>query len=367
MKVLKKLTALVLAGVIGLSTLTGCGIDPEQTAATLGEETVSLGFVNFMAKYQKATMDDTYAMYAKYFGVKDIWNADLYGTGSTTKDNLMTSIMSYLHDLYTLKAHMSDYKVALTADDEKKIKDAATAFMTGNSEEAIKEFGATQEYVEQLLTLYTIEYYMFDAITADTDREVSDKEANMRGFSYIQISTDVKDEELEKITANVNKIIDAVKGGKKLEDAVKEYKYTVKEAAYSTFEDDSSMDKTLLKELKKLKEGETSGIIKGEDYIYVARIDADTDKEATEDNREAIISEREAEDYEEVMKKWQKEDGWKVDEKAVAKIDFHHMFTQDDGSTESEKESGSEKTSEKESGSEKTSEKETSTEKSTDK
>ncbi len=352
MKTLRKLAALVLAGALCMSTFTGCGINPEETAATLGEETVSLGLVNLMAKYQKASMDDTYQLYASYFGVDDLWNVDLYGSGATTKENLLTSVMEYLHDMYTLKAHMADYSVELTDEDEQKIKAAATAFMTSNSEEAIEEFGATQELVEQLLTLYTIEYYMYEAMIADADREVSDEEANMRAFSYIEVGIDgyydssynykeYTDDEIADIVEQVNKLVAALDDST-LEEAAKEYDYDVTEAAYSTYEDDEDIDETLLAALKELKEGETSGLIKGEDAIYVARIDADTDEEATEDNREAIISTRESELYNEVLDGWQKDDGWTVNESAVAKIEFHHIFTQVDSSTETESESGSE-------------------------
>lgn len=354
MKAFRKLAALVLAGALCMSTFTGCGINPEETAATLGEEKVSLGLVNFIAKYQKATMDD---MYVGYFG-KDVWDADMTGSGTTLQENLLDSVVASLHDLYTLKQHMSDYKVELSADDEKAIKDAAAKFMADNSKEAIKELGATEELVVEMLTLYTIQSHMYDAIIVDTDREVKDEDANMRGFSYIAIDpegrmvdgkyTKYTDKELTELMDKVNKIGDSLKKGSTLEDIAKEYKYEVEEGAYATKGTDKSVDEELLDEMKDLKEGETSSLIKGaDDMFYFARIDADTDEEATEENREAIITEREGKLYTEVLQKWQKGDDWKVNKSVVEKIDFHHFFTQDDGSTE--KESGTEKTSEKES------------------
>lgn len=354
MKAFRKLAALVLAGALCVSAFTGCGINPDETAATLGEEKVSLGLVNFIAKYQKATMDD---MYVGYFG-KDVWDADMTGSGTTLQENLLDSVVASLHDLYTLKQHMSDYKVELSADDEKAIKDAAAKFMADNSKEAIKEFGATEELVVEMLTLYTIQSHMYDAIIVDTDREVKDEDANMRGFSYILIDpegrmvdgkyTKYTDKELDELMDKVNKIGESLKNGSTLEDIAKEYKYEVEDGAYATKGTDKSIDEELLDELKDLKEGETSSLIKGaDDMFYFARIDADTDKEATEENREAIITEREGKLYTEVLQKWQKGDDWKVNESVVEKIDFHHFFTQDDGSTE--KESGTEKTSEKES------------------
>ena len=62
---LKKLAALVLAGVLCLSAFTGCGMDANKTVATLGEENISVGIANFICKYQKVMMDD---MYLSYFG-----------------------------------------------------------------------------------------------------------------------------------------------------------------------------------------------------------------------------------------------------------------------------------------------------------
>lgn len=366
MKTLRKLAALVLAGALCMSTFAGCGINPDDTAATLGEQKISVGLVNFMAKYQKAAMDD---LYVGYFGT-GVWDADMTGSGTTLQENLIASVVSSLHDLYTLKAHMSDYKVTLTSEEEAKIKEVANAFLTGNSAEAIEELGATEEYVVEMLTLYTVQQKMYEAIILDVDTEVSDEDANMRGYSYVVINlekhtvdgktVEYSDEEVAALKEQINKVAAALENGTKLEDAVKEYKFEVKEATYSTKEGDDSIDDEVMKVLKELKEGETSEMIEGDDdQIYFVRIDADTDKEATEDKREEIIEEREGELYSDKMKEWQKNDGWTTYDNVISKIDFHNIFTQDDGSTETETET--------ETGTEKETETETSTEKGTEK
>ena len=172
---LKKLAALILSGALCLTALTGCGAKAEDTIATLGNENVTYGVANFLVKYQKATVDDMYSMYAGYYGVESLWDMDMSGSGSTTEEEFKASAMDLLHDMYTLKAHMADYGVELTAEDEAAIAEAANAFLAANTEEAIKEFGATEEIVTELLTLYTIQGKMYDAIIADTDREVSDE------------------------------------------------------------------------------------------------------------------------------------------------------------------------------------------------
>ena len=357
---LKRLAALVLAGALCLSTFAGCGINPDDTAATLGEQKVSVGLVNFMAKYQKSTMDD---LYVGYFGA-GVWDSDMTGAGTTLQENLISSVVNSLHSLYTLKAHMADYKVTLTAEEEATIKDVAGKFLAANSEAAIKEMGATEEYVVEMLTLYTIQQKMYDAIIVDVDKEVKDEDKNMRGYSYVVINLEkhivdgktVKytEKEIKELKENINKVADALEKGTKLEDAVKEYKFEVEKGAYNVKAGDKSIDEEVMKVLKELKEGETSEMIEGDDdQIYFVRVDADVDKEATEEKYEEIIEEREGKLYSDKVKEWQKNDGWVTYPNVINQIDFHNIFTQDDGSTETE--SGSEKES--------STEKETSTEK----
>lgn len=335
---LKRLAALALAGVLCLTTFVGCGVSADETAATLGDQQVSAGVVNFVCKYQKANIDD---MYVSWFGA-DVWEQDLYGYGTTLEEDLKDSVMISLHDLYTLKAHMADYGVEITAEDEAAIKEAAQAFIAANSEEAIKEFGATEEIVVEVLTLYTIQAKMHDAIIVDTDRNVSDEEANMRGITLVEIGiageTDdsgnyqkYTEAQVAALKAVADKIVTEM-SGVGLETAAKNNGYTAADTAYSKTDD--SMDKTLVEALNAMQVGETSKVIETESALYIARIDEDTDAKATEENREAIITERENQLYSDKLDEWQKEDGWTVNDSVVEKIEFHNILTQTTESTE---------------------------------
>lgn len=335
---LKKLAALVLAGVLCLTSFVGCGVNPDETAATLGDQTVSAGVVNFICKYQKATIDDTYV---GYFG-EDFWSQDLYGYGTTMEEDMKSSVMDALHDLYTLKAHMADYKVELSAEEEAAIKQAAQAFLAANSEEALKEMGATEEIVVEALTLYTIQAKMYDAIIVDADRNVADEDANMRGITLVQMGiegeyndkgTYVKytDAQIKAIKKTAEKIV-TESGSVGLATAAKNNNYTAQDTAYN--KKDSTMDKALLEALNALKVGETSKVIETKTALYIAKIDEEVDAKATEENREAIIVERENALFEKKLTEWQKEDGWKVNDSVLEKIDFHNLLTQKVESTE---------------------------------
>ena len=333
---IKKFAALLLAGALCLSALTGCGAKPEDTVATLGEETITFDVANFLCKYQKAMLDDMYAMYGM------TWDMDMYGNGVTMEEELKDSAMQLLHDLYSLKANMGEYGVEITAEDEAAIEAAATAFMEANSAEAIEEFGATQEVVEEVLTLYTIQAKMYHEIIADTDREVSDEEANMRGYSMVYINIDGQYDESYNYVEYTDAEVGVLKEGAKhmadllkemtLEEAAEEMDYDISTGAYA--KDDETLNEALLTAMDALKEGEVSGMIEIESAIYFVRIDADTDETATEENRNSIIADREAAMYELVLTDMQENDGWKVNESVVDSIDFHNLFTQMEATTE---------------------------------
>ena len=366
MKVLRKLAALVLAGALCVSSLAGCGINKEATVATLGEQEVSLGLANFMVKYYKASMDDSYTAISAMLGGADAWDGSLSMYGYMGKDDLVNYVMNILHLMYTLDAHTADYKVTVTEEEQKEIEEAAAAFIESNSKDAINELGATEEIVAEYLRLTVIATKMEYEIVKGADHVVSDEDANMRGYSYVAVPFDGEtkdgkfveytDEEVNKIKENVNKMIDeltAEGSTAKLEDVAKKYKYDLKTGAYSTKTDSTAIDKELLKAMKALKEGETSKLIEGDDDVfYIVRIDADTDEKATKEKRESIIEERETKFYQDKITEWQTDDGWTVNTKVLEDIEFYHKFTLQDGSTQATSESEKSTETESETGTE---------------
>ena len=331
---LKRLAALFLAGAICLTSLVGCGVKPDETAATLGDTKVTAGFVNFICKYQKATVDDAYSV---YFG-DDFWDVDMYGYGTTMEEDLKASIMEAIHELLTVKAHMEEFKVTLTDAETAAITKTAQAFMAANSPEAIEEMGATEEIIVEMLTLYTIQAKMYEAMIVDTDRNVSDDDANMRGITLVQIDTTGKyddkgnyvkytDSQKAEVKAIAEKIL-AEAANVDLTIAAKNNNYTATDTAYNR--KDSTLDKTFLEAMNSLKEGETSKLIETSSAIYIVKINKDIDEKATEENRKTIIADRESKVYSDKVKEWQKKDGWDVNESVVDKIDFHNVLTQKD-------------------------------------
>ena len=122
--------------------------------------------------YQQAMYD---SFYMSYFG-EDMWSKDVYGNGSTMTEDVKKDVADNLEEMYLLKAHMGDYDISLSDDDEAKITKAAEDFIADNSKEAIKQIGAEDiENVKEMLRLNTIQSKMHDRIIKGGGTVYTDK------------------------------------------------------------------------------------------------------------------------------------------------------------------------------------------------
>lgn len=326
------------------STLTGCGVNREATIATLGDQKVSMGLVNFMCRYQQATSDDSYRA---YFG-DGVWTQDLSGSGTTMADSVKDQVMNQVHEYYSAKAHMDEYNVSLTDEEKQKITDTAAAFMAANSRGALKEMGATQAIVEEMLTLATIQDKVQDAIYDTVDTNVTDEEANMRAYTMVKMDTkgsydennayvEYTDEQKVDIRVNATMMYEAIENGTDVETAASNSGFSATTGTYDS--DDETLEEEVKTVLDGLKVGEVSDLIETENAIYLVRLDAETDKEATEKNKETIVKERQSDLYKDTLEGWQENDNWKVKERKLDAIQFKNFFTQNNGTTDSAVES----------------------------
>ena len=337
----RNIAAVLVSGMMAVSMLAGCGgVNKDAVVATLDEEEVSLGLANFAARLQQASYDD---FYVAYFG-ENVWSSDMYGNGTTMETNLKDSVMETVEDMYILQKHMGDYGVEITADEENAIGEAASAFMTANSKDAVNALGATEDIVKEYLTLVTVQNKMHDAIIADADTNVSDEEANTSAYSYVRISQktytddegnsrEYTEDQLTELAKTVEKFAEEA-ASDSLENAADSYGYSVSNGTFT--KDDESLDEAVFAKLQSLDEGAVSGVIDTEDNYYVVRLDQKTDAEATEQTRQSIISQRQNKLYNEVLDGWKEEHEWIVDEKVWAKVTFDNLFTTTAESTETE-------------------------------
>lgn len=336
----KRLLPLVMAAVIGASALTGCGsIDKDATGATLNGKEISLGFMNFMARYQQAIYDG-YG-YASYFGT-DYWSQDLYGTGSDMETTTKQQVAENIEVLYLLEEHMEDYGVEITEEELSKMDEAAEQFMSDNSKAAIEEIGASKEYVKEMLRLSTIQNKMAEAIYNEVDTEVSDEEAAQKTFSYVRVSkttttdadgnsVEYTEEQKEELKTNMEAY--AQSAGEDFDGAAQEAGYTV--STYSFGADESSFSEAVISQADEMKDGEISGLLEDDDNYYVIRMDSTFDEEKTASKKESIIQERKTDHYTEVCDGYKESAEFEINESEWKKVKFEGVFTMKQEETDS--------------------------------
>lgn len=331
----KKMTAglIAMAALTGI-TLCGCGdtIDSDAAFATLDDTTITMGVANLCAKYQQVSYD---TFWMAYYG-ENMWSSDLFGNGNTLEQDVKTQVADSIQEMYLLKAHMADYDVEITQEEEDAMAKAADTFLSENSKAAIKQMGAeNRDDLIEMLRLNTIQNKMENAIREEANADVTDEEAAQRTFSYVEIDMNGKYDEnneyvefTEDEKAEVKVTAEKIAGADDFDTAVTDAGYTVSTESYGSAEDtDATLDAEVLKAADALKEGEVSGVVETDSSYYVIRLDSEYDKEASEEKKEQLISQKRDDYYEDVLSGWRDEAKWEINEKEWEKVTFEDHFT----------------------------------------
>lgn len=121
-KMTNKLLCTALAGVMGLTAMTGCGaakIDGKKAFITYNEDTVTMGTANLMLRMNQASMLSYYAMFGG--STAGMWNQDA-GDGKTYADSVKDSVEAQLKDMILLKQHAGEYDITVTEEEQKKFR-----------------------------------------------------------------------------------------------------------------------------------------------------------------------------------------------------------------------------------------------------
>lgn len=355
-KAAKKLSGVLLAGILGASFLTGCGKTPDgtQPLITAGEDTITVGTGNLMLRMNQATMLSYYSMMGG--STAGIWSQDA-GNGETYGDTTKESVLDELENMLVQKQHGEDYGVTISEEEQSKIEEAAKAFMEANTEETIQSLLISQADVETLLELYTYQTKMYDPMVADVDTNVEDSEAAQSKITYCRIdisdtqnedgtTTPLTDEEKQAKKDQAQAILDQLQAqadpaGADM-DAIAKGVNEDLSAVDNTFgEDDTLLDDKLKEAAKTLQDGQVYGeVVEGENAYFVVRMDSVLDREATDQEKENIVNERQQEAYSDLLEQWKEDTDITVNEKEWEKVTLTdtEQFTIKQAETEESKE-----------------------------
>ena len=337
--------------------LTGCGnLNPKETLVTVkngdNTETISLGLGNFAARYQQS-MYDQYLL--SYYG-EGMWKQDMSGSGSTLQDETKDGVLDELEEQYLAKVHAADYGISLSEEQNKAIDDAVAKFLADNSEDTLKEMGATAETVKEYLEYRTYYKLVSDAAKEEADKDITEDDCWMRSFTYVLFDTTGKTNDEGTVEPlSEDEIVDLKAKAKELSQAedfdaeVEALDLTTSTYSYlKGATEDTTMGMDIIKAAESLKKGEVSGVVEVKDVgYYVLRLDSEHDEDASANKRNSLQSEA----FDTLMDSWKEAIEWNVDSKVWDKVQFTALFKavekeETADSTEESTEEATEETSE---------------------
>lgn len=355
----KKFVLGCLVGVLAVTGLSGCSgkLDGTSVVATVNGVEIPLGVVSFMTRYQQA---QTQQMYEMYFGGADAGMWDQVAdekTGETYGESSRNDVLEQVEEMYLLKEKAKDYDVEITKKEQKKIAEAAEKFIKANTEETLANLGASQSDVETALEIQTYEKKMFDPVVADVDTKVSDEEAQQTSVTYVKVdaqaedagdetsaSEDEKEEEmapkdkaqqiLDEVLATADADMDAI--AKDVDEGLSatETHFTAnppkKDDDGEEEEEIGSVPQAVQDVVKDLADGEVaSTLVEEDDAYYVVRLEKAFDEEATEDEKDSIVTQRKQDLYDDTLEGWKKKADIQEDKRVLKtlKVTSNLKFT----------------------------------------
>lgn len=332
-KVGKKLAAASLCACLAAASLTGCGASGDKAVLTVDGTEASYGLVNFVLRVNQAQMQSIYSMFLG----DDIWST----YGESTKN----SVVSTLTGLFLLEDHMEEYGISITAEEEAAIAEAAQEFVDSNEEAVLEAMDGTVENVERLLTLYTIQEKMYPVIIADADTTVTDEEAAQKTVQYVLFSTagttdsegnytELSDEEKAEKKAKAEELLELVKGGTDMAEALTEIGEDRSPVNSSYGADNGSLNDTLKAAAEELADGEVAELLETDGGYYVLQMVTTFDEEATEAYKVDLAEEKQSEYYSEMLTTWKDEVEVTTNTDLLAEMDFVDTFELKSAETE---------------------------------
>lgn len=332
-----------MAGVLALLSamalgVTGCSVGnmPDATAEAVKVEGVSvpLGEVNFLLRYQQTQMQSSYGM---FFG-EDYLNQDLMGTGTPYGVTMRDSVVETLEEYYLVEAHAEELGVALTEEDKTKASDAAKAFLAANDSKTLKAMSADEATVTHVLEMMALQSQVYANRAETIDTEVDQEEAAQKRISYVLNSTSgtydeegnetpLSEEELAAKKTQMDELLEEARASQDLSAAAEAKELTCNEAI-NYGKEDTSLPTAVKDAADALQDGEFSGVIEAEDGYYIVYMESTYDEEATQEEIQNILDERESEAYSAWLDPLKEAAEITTNDEALEQLTFERIFSE---------------------------------------
>lgn len=323
---LTRMVAILLALVMVIGVMSGCGNSGGKGEKTSNGNKVLFSYdgTDVTLKkawiYGKMTAAQYESYYTSYFG-ENFWTMDMgtddEGNATTFEDYVKEQVVTQIKQVIVLNNKAEEVECSLTDEDKEQCAEYAKAFAEDESGKAIlAECGATEEDMQEIYEENALASKVQEYMIKDTDTNVSDDEARKTTISRVVFATtktdddgntvDMTDDEKAQVLATAQAAQEELKTGKSIADIAEAQEYTNIDETFAAGE--SEEGEAFEKMLAGMKDGDITQEVQECDNGYViAQLTAYTDADATAENKETIIAERQQEKFKEVYDEWTKD------------------------------------------------------------
>lgn len=323
---LTRMAAILLALVMVIGVMSGCGNSGGKGEKTSNGNKVLFSYdgTDVTLKkawiYGKMTAAQYESYYTSYFG-ENFWTMDMgtddEGNATTFEDYVKEQVVTQIKQVIVLNNKAEEVECSLTDEDKEQCAEYAKAFAEDESGKAIlAECGATEEDMQEIYEENALASKVQEYMIKDTDTNVSDDEARKTTISRVVFATtktdddgntvDMTDDEKAQVLATAQAAQEELKAGKSIADIAEAQEYTNIDETFAAGE--SEEGEAFEKMLAGMKDGDITQEVQECDNGYViAQLTAYTDADATAENKETIIAERQQEKFKEVYDEWTKD------------------------------------------------------------
>ena len=353
---LTRMVAILLALVMVIGVMSGCGNSGGKGEKTSNGNKVLFSYdgTDVTLKkawiYGKMTAAQYESYYTSYFG-ENFWTMDMgtddEGNATTFEDYVKEQVVTQIKQVIVLNNKAEEVECSLTDEDKEQCEEYAKAFAEDESGKAIlAECGATEEDMQEIYEENALASKVQEYMIKDTDTNVSDDEARKTTISRVVFATtktdddgntvDMTDDEKAQVLATAQAAQEELKAGKSIADIAEAQEYTNIDETFAAGE--SEEGEAFEKMLAGMKDGDITQEVQECDNGYViAQLTAYTDANATAENKETIIAERQQEKFKEVYDEWTKdlEAEWSYKEDVDQEL-WAELVLRSEGSTATE-------------------------------
>lgn len=334
---MKKAAIIAFLSAVAIS-VTGCSVGntPDYTAEALnvGGVSVPLGEVNFLLRYHQTQMQSSYGM---FFG-EDYLNQDLMGTGTPYGVTIRDGVVESLEEYYIVEAHAEELGVSLSEEEKTKASDAAKAFLAANDNKTLKAMSADEATVTHVLELMALQSKVYEDRAATIDTEVDPQEALQKRISYVLSDTTsnydeegnelpLSEEDIAAKKTEMDELLAEAKAGQDLTTVTEDKDVSYYEAV-NYGKEDTSLPEAVKNAADALQDGEFSEVIEAEDGYYIVYMESTYDEEATQDEIQNILAERESEAYSAWLDPLKEAAEIATSDKALGLLTFERVFSE---------------------------------------